>query len=495
MNPLTSILIALLTPLIGALLALASRTRPKLAVTSAVTASAITLAASISLAWATRSGDVFAIHAGDWQAPFGITLVADTFAAIMLVVCQLVIVASVIFCAKTLDASYHRRFLYPLLMTLSFGTNGAFLTGDLFNLYVWFEVLLLSSFALMALLRGEDGHAAAWRYVVINLIASLLFLAAAGLIYGKTGTLNFAELRVRFSEAESSFLINSSAALLFGAFGIKSALIPLAFWLPAAYPKLPPALSALFAGLLTKVGLYAFFRVFGMVFSDGTAFPHQDVLFVVAVVTMVGGVLGAVGQGEMRRILSFHIISQVGYMALALAIYSPLALAAGIFYIGHHIIVKANLFLATGLVEAHAGSSDLSKTSGVMKTSPVIAVLFAIPALSLAGIPPLSGFFAKFSLLHSALQLSDWIGAAAIALVGLLTVFSMLKIWRAIFWGDAEPREAKPHPLLNLTSAVLGLTTIAIGLAAGPLFEIAQTAANGLIDPQTYLEAVLSTPL
>ena len=200
---------------------------------------------------------------------------------------------------------------------------------------------------------------------------------------------------MRLQDSPESFLLDSSTALLLGAFGIKSALIPLAFWLPGSYPSVPPALSSMFAGLLTKVGLYAFFRVFGMVFAIDDILPHQTVLMVLALLTMIGGVLGAVGQNDMRRILSFHIISQVGYMALALAIYTPLAMAAGIYYLVHHIVVKANLFLVTGLVEHHAGSSSLDTIRGVARSSPLIALLFAIPALSLAGLPPLSGILCQ----------------------------------------------------------------------------------------------------
>lgn len=499
MTPQNLILLCLLAPLVGALVSVTFQTRLKASIAAAMLFSAVGLVASIALVAATSDGSVHAIHVGNWAAPFGLVLVADTFSALMLAVCQTVILASLIFCAFTLPRRYGRRHLFPLVQTLSFGIAGAFLTGDLFNLYVWFEVLLLSSFAIMAIMPAKKARGGTWRYVVINLVSSLLFLIGAGLIYGKTGSLNFADLHLRFANEPDSFLIASSAALLFGAFAIKSALLPMAFWLPVSYPLLPTALSGLFAGLLTKVGLYAFFRVFGMVFSNGETFPHQSVLLVVALVTMAGGVLGAVAQNDMRRILSFHIISQVGYMALALAIYTPLALAAGIFYLVHHIIVKANLFLVTGLVESHTGSSDLAKTSGVCGSAPIIAVLFAIPALSLAGLPPLSGFFAKFSLLQSAVLHQDWLSAAVVAGVGLLTIFSMLKIWRHIFWGpgeeSAQGAARKPsNGILIATSASLGLITIAIGVACGPLLDLAQTAADGLISPAPYLEAVLGAP-
>ncbi|MCH7226005.1 complex I subunit 5 family protein [Haloferula sp. A504] len=494
MTPDLQLLLCLLAPFVGAVVCLAVGPRPRVTAGIAILAVAVSLAAALGLVAATADGEVFAVHAGGWSAPFGIVLVADTFSALMLAVCQLVTLAALVTGAAVLPAHWHRRHFFPLVLTLSTATCGAFLTGDLFNLYVWFEVLLLSSFALMAIMRGREARAGAWRYVLLNLVSSLLFLAAAGLIYGKTGTLNFADLHLRFAGADDAFLVKSSTALLFGSFAIKSALLPFAFWLPSSYPQLPPAVSALFAGLLTKIGLYAMFRVFGMVFGTDT-FPHRDLLELLAVLTMLGGVLGAVAQGGMRRILSFHIISQVGYMALALALYTPLALAAGIFYLVHHIVVKANLFLVAGLVERRAGSSELDQTRGLLRAAPWLALLFAIPALSLAGIPPLSGFFAKFALLRSSLETGDTLATTAIVGVGLLTVFSMLKIWRAAFWGEApEAGPAKPAaPPAIASSLALGVVTVIIGFAAGPLFGLAETAAEGLREPTAYIDAVLGT--
>ncbi len=491
MTPELLIVASLLLPVIGALLSLATRGHSAPALTTAI----LGFGAALALVGHTSGGAVTALHVGNWPAPFGVVLVADGFTSLMLAVCHLVLIASMIFCSTSLPIRFKRRHLFPLLSTLSLGTNGAFLTGDLFNLYVWFEVLLLSSFSIMAILPGAAAKAATWRYAVINLVASLLFLVAAGLIYGKTGTLNFADLHVKFQSAESSFLIESSTALLFGAFGIKAALIPLAFWLPQSYPQLPPAISALFAALLTKIGLYAFYRIFGMVLVVEGRFPHQEILFWLAIVTMLGGVLGAVAQSDMRRILSFHIISQVGYMALALALFSPLAIAAGVFYLIHHIVVKGNLLLVTGLVESHRGTSRLHDLGGLVRSAPLIAMLFALPALSLAGLPPLSGFFAKFSLLQASLGTQEPLAAIAIIAVGLLTIFSMLKIWLAAFWGPvSSPADSlqKSPPRLNLiTSAVMGLVTLALGLFAGPFVELTQTAAEGLVNPDAYLEAVL----
>lgn len=494
MNPDFLILISLLAPFAGAIGCLAATTRPRLAAGIAVASVAISLAAGLGLVAATSGGAVHAVHAGGWSAPFGIVLAADLFSALMLAVCQLVTLAALATGLAVLPDLWRRRHFLPLVLTLSTATCGAFLTGDLFNLYVWFEVLLLSSFSLMAVLRGDEGRAGAWRYVLLNLVSSMLFLGSAGLIYAKTGSLNFADLHLRFAAAGDAYLLESSTVLLFGSFAIKSALLPFAFWLPASYPHLPPAIGALFAGLLTKVGLYALFRVFGMVFATDT-FPHRELLLILAVVTMTGGVLGAVSQGGMRGILSFHIISQVGYMALALALFTPLALAAGIFYLVHHIVVKANLFLVAGLVERRFGSSELERTGGLLRSAPWMAALFAVPALSLAGIPPLSGFFAKFMLLRASLEVGDaWVTVAIVG-VGLLTVFSMLKIWSAAFWGSTPEGgpALKQSGVAVAASVVLGVVTVGIGLAAGPVFALAETAATGLLEPEVYLDAVLGT--
>jgi multicomponent Na+:H+ antiporter subunit D len=492
MSPPTAILICLLAPLVAGLAALAAGPRRKVAAGLATAAAAAGTAASLVIIAAVHGGEVPVVHFGNWPAPYGIAFAADGLAALMLAVSNFVTLAVTIYSWRGVSSFFRRRRFHVLILTLQFGVNGAFLTTDLFNLYVWFEVLLLSSFVLMSTVRGAEARAGAWRYVLLNLVSSLLFLGAAGIIYGKTGTLNMAHLATLFRGSEDSFLLLSSSALLFAAFAIKSALIPFSFWLPASYPHAPIAVSALFAGLLTKVGVYAFFRCFGLVFADGSSFAHQDVLLVLAIVTMVGGVLGAVAQDSMRRILSFHIISQVGYMILALALFTPLALAAGIFYIVHHIVVKTNLFLVAGLVEQHSGSSELSEARGVLRSFPFAAAVFAVAALSLAGLPPLSGFWAKFSLLEAALKAGAWWSTGAILLVGLLTLFSMLKIWTKVFWRepDDSPRESVTASML-VPGAVLALVTILLGVSAGPLFSFAEQAAASLLEPAGYIEAVL----
>lgn len=431
---------------------------------------------------------------GGWPAPFGITIVVDTFSAIMVLLAAMVGLAIIVYSWAAVDDARARYGYYPLSAILLMGVSGAFITGDLFNLYVWFEVLLISSFVLLGLGGTRQQVEGAIKYVALNLMSSVLFLAGIGVLYGVAGTLNMAHLAVTLPEAGHDALLVPIAMLFLVAFGIKAAVFPLFFWLPASYHTPPVAVSALFAGLLTKVGVYALIRVFTLVFTQDTGFTHELIL-VIAGFTMVTGVLGAMAQNEMRRILSFHIVSQIGYMILGLGLYTQAALMGSVFYIVHHITVKTNLFLVAGVVYRLHGSYQLGRLGGLYASRPALAVLFLVPALSLAGVPPLSGFFAKFALVQASLASERYAITAVALAVGLLTLFSMVKIWNEVFWKaatDAGP-VAERGGLVTMLVPVVALAglTVAYGVAADPVFTLADRAAVELMDPSAYIQAVL----
>jgi multicomponent Na+:H+ antiporter subunit D len=374
----------------------------------------------------------------------------------------------------------------------------------MFNLYVWFEVMLLASFVLLALGGERAQLEGAIKYVTLNLISSTLFLTAAGLLYALVGTLNMADLAVKLRGAEHQGLITTLSMLFLVSFGIKAGVFPLFFWLPASYHTPPFAVSALFAGLLTKVGVYALMRVFTLIFVGDMGYTHT-LLLIIAGLTMVTGVLGAVAQNEVRRILSFHIVSQIGYMVMGLGLYTPLAIAGSVFYITHHIIVKTNLFFVAGVIQRLNGSTDLERTGGLYESRPLLAVLFLIPALSLAGIPPLSGFFAKLALVRAGLDNQSYTIVAVALVVSLLTLYSMTKIWIGAFWKPAPEQSEALGSTVNtgvksigvkgllLPIAALAIVTILIGLAAGPLFDMAMRSSQQLLDPGAYVRAVLDS--
>jgi multicomponent Na+:H+ antiporter subunit D len=327
--------------------------------------------ASLTLFLLTLKHEIIVLQIGSWPAPFGITLVADLFSATMQLLSAIIGVAVGWYSLAMIGERRITFSYFALFHFLMMGVNGAFLTADIFNLYVWFEVMLISSFVLMALGGERAQMAGALKYVTINLISSAMFLAALGILYGTAGTLNMADLAIKFSQIDASSsraLLSTMAVLFMAAFGIKAAIFPLFFWLPASYHTPPAAIAAIFSGLLTKVGVFALISVFTLIFLQDTVFTHTLIL-VLSGLTMLIGVLGAIVQNEFRRVLSFHIVSQIGYMIMGLGLFTPLALAASVFYIAHHILVKTNLFLVSGVVEYLGKTADLKKLGDFIEAS------------------------------------------------------------------------------------------------------------------------------
>jgi multicomponent Na+:H+ antiporter subunit D len=464
-----------------------------------VAGSGATLVAGVLLLVHVLTNGPVAAQMGGWDAPFGITLVADTLSAVMVVITGITGLAVAIYAVSEIPVGKEELGYHALFQVLIAGVTGAFLTGDLFNLYVWFEVMLISSFGLLVIGGTRMQLDAGIKYVTLNLISTILFLSGIGLLYGITGTLNLADLHFAIQDADPGLATVIATMFLVG-FGVKAAVFPLFFWLPASYHTPSFAVSAVFAGLLTKVGVYAMMRMFTLVFTQDVAFTHTLLLWV-AVATMVTGVLGAAAQTDFRRILSFHIVSQIGYMVLglALAFQSALALMGAVFYLVHHIIVKANLFLVAGVADRIAGGNELDRIGGLYKGAPLLGFLFLIPAFSLAGFPPLSGFWAKYVLVKASLDLELWWVAFFALAVGLMTIYSMTKIWGRAFW---EPHPAGTVPTLRalpggdrlallLPIAALAVMTVLIGLFPEPFVEVATRAAGELLDPSAYLAAVL----
>ena len=436
-----------------------------------------------------------AVQKGDWIAPFGITLVADMFSAVMVATTGVVTLVIVIYSLGTMDRGREAYGYYPLFNILIMGVSGAFLTGDIFNLFVWFEVLLISSFVLLALGGERAQLEGAIKYVTLNLVASAFFLAAVGILYAMAGSLNMADLSQRLGDVAQPGLVTTLAILFLVAFGIKGAIFPLFFWLPASYHTPPVAVSAIFGGLLTKVGVYALIRVFTLLFLNNVDYTHTIILWAGGI-TMVTGVLGAVAQYEFRRLLSFHIVSQIGYMVMGLGFFTPLALAGTVFFIVHNIFVKTNLFLVSGVSHRLHGTYDLKKLGGLYRAHPWLSMLFLMSAFSLAGVPPLSGFFGKLVLIRAGLGIEQFVLVAAALGVSLLTLFSMTKIWAEAFWKPL-PAETAVNPPGGGMALMLGpIVTLAVlavvmGVAAGPFFDLAQQAGNQLTNPEPYIRAVL----
>lgn len=454
-------------------------------------------------------GQILVLQAADWPAPFGITVVIDALSAVFLLTGALAFLAIYLYCDEQLHDTAGGLF-HPLFHLLVLGVQWSLITGDLFNLFVAFEIMLMASYALLVLGTSRRQMRQAYKYVVINLFGSTLFVTCCGLIYGHVGTLNLADLaRLSHSGLIPPAAVPAITVLLL-VFGIKAAIFPLWFWLPDSYPTAPAGLGALLGGILTKIGVYVMIRIFVMVFGPSTSQVSEvlrPLLMATAGITMFLGVLGAVSMTSVRRILSIHIISQVGYMVLAVGLgigigltteNRMLAVAGGIFFILHNMIVKSSLFLCGGLMKYHAGSDELERMGGLAKQAPWLATFFFIAALSLAGLPPLSGFFAKFLLVREAFR-AGWYTLTFIALAtSVLTLLSMIKIWSYAFWSRPDPQRQKPsaphdHGIVQamIGTGILVTAAVVMGLAAEPVLQSVRSAARTAVDPAPYIQAVL----
>ncbi len=491
----------IIIPMLAGTVALLAYRSPTIQRWISIAGSGALLASGIWLLAEVEKNGIRATQIGSWPAPYGITLVADLLSAIMVTLTGIIGLAVAVYAVATTSPSHEAVGHHQLYQFLLMGICGAFLTGDLFNLYVWFEVMLMASFVLLAL-GGERGQMeGAIKYVTINLVASAIFLAALGLLYGLAGTLNMADLAIKFSNGlpkEQSGLVTTLAIMFLIAFGIKAAIFPLFFWLPASYHTPPVAVSAVFAGLLTKVGVYAIIRVFTLIFIQEPGYTHTLIL-IIAGATMLAGVLGAVAQNEFRRMLSFHIIGHIGYILMGLGLFTPLALTGSVFYLLHHIIVKANLFLISGVVQRISGSLEFKKLGGLYQSMPGLAALFLITSLSLAGVPPLSGFFAKFSLIQAGLLQGQYAIVIVSLFASLLTLFLMMKIWNEAFWKNQSDENLIAQPPIGhdqwsyMIIPIVGLAvlTVLIGLGASPVFGLALQAGGQLMNPTAYIQAVM----
>jgi multicomponent Na+:H+ antiporter subunit D len=499
-------------PLVGAAIALISgRHRRTQVVVSIVTLTLVLVIAAALLVVVDVGDAPLAVSVGGWPIPFGIVLYVDRLAALLVVVSSVVLLAVLLFSvgqgAADGDDDTPISIFHPSYLILAAGIFNAFIAGDLFNLYVGFEILLVASYVLITLGSTESRIRTGVVYIVVSLVSSILFLAAIAMIYGALGTVNMVQVAERMVELPQETQLVLHLMLLL-AFSIKAAVFPLSFWLPDSYPTAPAPVTAVFAGLLTKVGVYAMIRTETELFRDNDV---NFLLMIVALATMIVGVLGAVAQAELKRILSFTLVSHIGYMVFGLAIATPAAIGATIYYMVHHIVVQTTLFLAVGLVERRAGSTSILKVKGLMRAAPVIAVLYFIPAVNLGGLPPFSGFIGKYALFDAAAQVGTPIMMVLIVggiVTSLLTLYALMRAWNLSFWreeddsAETEARisylgaspagvetERRAIPKI-MTAATTGMVVITVALTvfAGPLYEVCTRIGASLLDPVSIVQ-------
>ncbi len=510
MNALVPLLVGV--PLIGAALTLMFARKARVQFIVAVASLATVTVMSGALLYFVDANAPIVVSVGGWPSWAGIVLYVDTLSALLVLVSSIVLLAVLLFsigqgAADGLDESPVSVF-NPSYLILAAGIFDAFIAGDLFNLYVAFEMLLVASYVLITLGSTESRIRTGAVYIVVSLVSSVLFLTAIAMIYAAVGTVNMAAIAERMPQVpqDTQLVLH---LLLVVAFGIKAAVFPVSFWLPDSYPTAPAPVTAVFAGLLTKVGIYALIRTETQLFASNDI---NTILLIVALATMIVGILGAVAQAELKRILSFTLVSHVGYLVFGLAIATPEAYAATVYYMVHHIVVQTTLFLAVGLIERRAGSTSILRVKGLMKAAPLLAILYFVPAINLGGLPPFSGFIGKFALFDAAAEVGTPIMIVLIVggiITSLLTLYALMRAWNLAFWRESDDStetdvrtshlaasdgaddtgERRRIPAI-MTWATGGMVAFSLALTffAGPLYQICEHIAGEIATPVTLTE-------
>jgi len=485
----------------GSVLLLVRRSAVRRGLATAV--SAATLAVSAIVAARTFHGEILVLQMASWAAPFGITLAADALAGLLLLASNVLALLTVVFAGSSLQHAPVRggsallnraREAFgaqALLQFLFMGVNMSFLTGDLFNLFVAFEVMLLASYGLL-LLGGELPQLReGFKYVVINLVASSVFVITAGMVYGLVGSLNMADIAGRIQAHGGDVRLSLMAALLALVFATKAAVFPLGFWLPNSYPVPPAAVSAFFAAVLTKVGVYALLRTFTLMFPAEHGI--ETALLALGGATMLVGALGMVARRRWRHAMAFANVASVGYLVAAAFVGTRAGTTAALYYLVNSIAVVFVLFLVAALAERVAGPNY--RRHGHLGLYPWLGAGYFAAALALTGLPPTSGFIGKFALVRAMLAAGGGLHVAvatAAVLTGLLLLYAAMRIWREFFWGEADAvhRVAIPRAMSGVTVVAVALL-LSLAIFAGPLYGLCGRVAGQLDGNAAYRAAVL----
>lgn len=427
-----------------------------------------------------------------WLPPYGILFVADSFALILVLTASIVTAICLLYAFATIGERHEKMFFYPFVLFLIAGVNGSFLTGDIFNLFVCFEVMLLASYVLVALGGEKFQLRESLKYVLINVVASWLFLVALAFLYGTLKTLNMAHIAQRVAEVGQDPILTTVSILFLIVFALKAGLL-LFFWLPGSYSVPPTVVQALFAALLTKVGIYALFRTFTLMFPLNQDVTHL-LIGIMAGATIVAGCMGALSGSDVRTIATYNVIIGVGFILIGLASGTETGFAGAIYYLVHDMLAKALLFLMIGTMVYLTGEIIVKNMSGLIRNYPLFGWIYFIVMCALAGIPPLSGFIGKVLIGQGAIEGENYVLLTVGFASSVIVLYSLLRIFLASFFGETTISEdhKKPIPKLAMVSfALLAILIISIGIAAEGIAPFVEDAARTLANPSIYIEAIL----
>lgn len=487
------LLFPIIIPLFFATILMIFPTRLKLQRTLAATAAGVTLIAALILLAKVNADGVQAVTLGSWPAPFGISMVSDSLSALLVTTTSIITLFVVFYSFPTIGVRRERSYYYPAVIFLMVGVNGAFTTGDIFNLFVFVEVLLMASYALIVHGGEKPQLRESIKYLLVNIISSALFVAAVAFLYSVTGTLNMADLAVKIPQIEETGILTVIAVMFLVVFGFKAAIFPLYFWLPGSYYSPPIPILALFGALLTKVGVYAIMRTYTLFFTMNTGFTHE-LLGIIAILTILAGCVGALAYFDVKKIIIYNIIIAVGVILFGIAQLNQPGIEGSVFYLLHDMLIKAALFFLVGIVAVLFGTTDLRKMGGLIKTYPVLGWTYLVAAFGLAGIPPLSGFPGKLLIVQGGFEGPQFWGSIVILATSLIVLLSAMRIFIYAFWG--EPVETVPlkksvFNQLFIPTVILVAITVVFGVGAELFMPFISGAGEVLLNPSLYIDAVL----
>ncbi len=428
-------------------------------------------------------------HVGNWQAPYGISLVVDMLSALLVLATALVTFAVIVYSFQSIGEARERFFYYPMIMFMISGINGAFTTGDIFNMFVFFEVFLLASYVLITTGGTKIQLQEGFKYFLVNVISSNFFVLAVAYLYSAVGTLNMADIHNKLAafDGDASIMTLVAVVMLF-VFATKAGLFPFYFWLPGSYFAPPMPIITLFGALLTKVGVYAIARVYSLFFIDNTGFTHQ-MLLLLAVLTIIMGSIGAIAYSDMKKIVIYNILIAIGIIIAGMAMMDEAGTIGATYYLIHDIIIKAALFFLVGFIIYRTGESDIRRLGGLMKVHPVTGWMFLIAAFGLAGVPPLPGFYGKLFIVTSLFDNGHMISGIIVLLSSLVVLYSVMRIFISVFWGESmDFTKLKPvkYDKLLFSSFLMVIVMVAFGFGADFLYPLFDSAAESMYNPESY---------
>lgn len=449
---------------------------------------------AISLLFKVKNDGIQKVTFGDWPVPYGITMVSDMVSALLVTTTLLIAFFVVWYGFGSITKERERFFYYPGIMFILTGVNGAFTTGDIFNLFVFFEVLLMSSY-LLIVLGGEKGQLkGSIKYILINVISSALFVITVAFLYSVVGTLNMADIAVKIADINQPGIITVIAVLFLMVFGLKAAIFPLYFWLPTSYAAAPIPVLTLFGALLTKVGVYAIARTYTLFFVHDLSYTH-DLLMALAIATIIAGCIGALAYFDIKLIIIYNIVIAVGVILFGVSQMNEVSLKGGMFYLIHDMLIKAALFMLIGIIIYITGTSDLRKMGGLMKKYPALGWCYLIAAFGLAGIPPLSGFVGKLLIVQGGFEAGSMWSSIFILASSLLVLLSVIRIFLYAFWGEEKNTHGTinkaNYKMLFIPTALLVIISVAYGVGSEWVTPFMDDAAKLLHDPSIYIDAVM----